>query len=989
MCPLTASLLFYLLGSISCVQFLAPLNMGGVTGDVQFDSTAQTARVNVSGAGSCSPLNFFLSEFPVMYGHFAQPCLEANIGPSVFNFTAVSGSVTIVNMTSLFGQRQNLDDLSLTLRTCNNTKVCTVVSRGQAVSTRQARFRGTIAGNIYIRLHAGETSARLLVDLVTTGQVNASQTNITLLGSTSTAASCNVLLGSLDTSALTSLGVVKVGTPLQPVKSRLDPTGFNINTSFLLFRMESDHRCAQIYRVSEKQVTAAVNMRGIKGYFSFRQASPFDLTELRVNLTNLENRVGPYHVHNFPLPSVRSPSSSQCSNDNVGGHWNPFKVNTSDPSYPKAPGETHDRYEVGDLSAKHMSLAGRNEVAVMFKDFNLPLFGQNSIVGRSVVIHQTDGARYVCASIGFPGEVLVARARFQSPVIGDIWFTQLENNPLSDVTIFMDLSYGNPTMTTTRNHNWHVHVHPISSERDDDERRCGTTGGHWNAFNIDTGDSSYALHCAPSSPSSCEVGDMSNKHSTINLSTEVGGVESKNFFTDVTSWLPGSGIIGRSVVIHQAERGGPRIACANVTMVRVPRATLGSWSGPGMSTGQVRFSQAVPHGPTNINVSLMNLNAIAGGYHVHILPLQPGSQQPCSNANILGHFNPLAINVSNSPPPGAGTVDQYEIGDISGKFGMLNDLNQLEALYMDPNMPLTGPYGIVGRSLVVHHANGSRIRCADISADTDTDAQLTVAQAVFSGTVNGTVRLRQQMFPDGSRSDITLEVALEAVPRENTSGVSMFITNNRMGADSQCSNVGDTYNPFNMTSTSRCSVLNPLSCVVGEISTRQGPVSLTQGQLYTDSLVQLSGDNTVVFRSLVLKNGDSILACADILPESPSAEQTFLRVANFSRFDFRRRVANVLQLDMARITILPGSPLSAAGGRCQQVNFMVSGNVSTELLSSVKTSVLMGMFRESDSCTSLSDPQPSESAAVSLVPGSFLMGLMFAAFCLLPSTTHL
>lgn len=683
--------------------------MGGVKGQVHFNSTSQTATVNVSGAGTCGSLNISLREFPVKYGHYAKPCSDANIGSSVFTFTADPSSNSPVNVSRLFEHRLNLDDYSLTLQTCNGTKVCTVVSRGKSHMTCQARFTDTIAGNVYIRFNQGLANPRLLVDLVTIGQVNAAKNNVTLFGSTSTAANCKVLLGSLDTSALANLGVVKVGTPLQPEKTRLDLTNFNIKNRFLLLHMGSSYKCAQIYFVAEKKVSAVMNMRGIKGYFSFRQATPFDVTELRVNLTNLQGIVGPYHVHMFPVPSVRSPSSSRCSNDNVGGHLNPFGVNTNAPTYPNGPGATHDMYEIGDLSKKHMSLAGKNELDMMFTDYSLPLFGKNSIVGRSVVIHQLDGARYVCASISYPGEVIVARARFQSHVVGEIWFTQLADDPLSDVSIFTDLSYGNPSMTPTKNHNWHVHTYPISSERDDDEDRCSTAGGHWNPFNVNTGDNSYALHCGPSRPLSCEVGDLSNKHSTINLGTKVGGVEAKNFFTDVTSWLPMSGIIGRSVVIHQAERGGPKIDCANVTMVRVPKASLGTWFGNQIPGGQVQFSQAVPLGPTTINVSLINLNSRAGGYHVHVLPIKPGSTEPCSAANIQGHFNPLAWNVSNNPPPGAGTVDQYEVGDVNGKFGKLTGLNESQAVYMDPYMPLTGPYSIVGRSLVVHYStNRSR-----------------------------------------------------------------------------------------------------------------------------------------------------------------------------------------------------------------------------------------------------------------------------------------
>lgn len=962
----TAVFLFLLYESACAVQFTARLNMGGVTGQVEFNSTAKTATLKVSGAGSCSSIALTITEFPVKFGHYAQPCSEGNIGPSIYNFNANPAPNTVVNVSGLFALRSRLDDYSMTLKTCNGTVVCTVVNQGKTVSTLQARFTSSIAGNVYIRHSSALSNQWLLSDLVTVGQVNASETNVTLYSSLSTAASCKVLLSSLNNNSPSSnVGVLQVGTPLQLKKSRLDLQSFNTNTRFLLIRMNRSYICARVYNMPGKRVSAAISMRGIKGYISFYQPSPFEVTQVMVNLTNLRSKVAGYHVHLFPLPSVRNPLSSLCSNDNLGGHFNPFGVDTSSPSYPRSPGSTHDRYEIGDLSGKHMSLAGKNETDSVFRDYNLPLYGRNSIVGRSVVIHLTGGARYACASISYPGEVTVGRARFLYPVIGEVWFTQLKNLPLSDVSIFSDLSYGNPATAPTNNHNWDVHTYPISSERDDSADRCSTAGGHWNPHNIDTAGS---LPCSPTRPLSCEVGDLSGKHTTLNLGVKVGGVAAKNFFTDVTAWVPG--ITNRSVVIHQAEGGEPGIACANVTMVRAPTASLGKWFGPGASDGQIRFSEAVPQGPTTVNVSLTGLNSQASGYHVHVLPIPPGSTDPCSNANILGHFNPLGFDTAQSPGPGVGTLDQYELGDLSGKHGTLAGRNDFQAVHTDTTLPLSGPYSIVRRSVVIHYTNGSRMRCADINADTLSDGHWVLAKADLNSTVAGTVRLRQQIFPYGSAQDTTIEMSLRSGANLTATNVSVHIMTRRTGG-TNCSEAGGLYNPFNMTvKSTSCSLETPLGCVLGELSFRQGLVSLTKGQVFTDSLMPLSGDFTVVRRTVAVMSGGSLIACADILPESPSADQSFPRVTSFSRFDFRKRVANVLKIDMQRVTILPGSPETPANTACQRVYYMVAGNVNSTLLNSVKTSAMMGQFVETAACSA---------AAALLLPGRLLLAFVFAA----------
>ena len=85
---------------------------------------------------------------------------------------------------------------------------------------------------------------------------------------------------------------------------------------------------------------------------------------------------------------------------------------------------TNDQYEIGDLSGKYGSFLNLTSYSETHVDYNLPLFGKNSIQGRSIVIHKqkTMGSgRWVCAVIGLTHEeglfVMATKVTFVGPAL--------------------------------------------------------------------------------------------------------------------------------------------------------------------------------------------------------------------------------------------------------------------------------------------------------------------------------------------------------------------------------------------------------------------------------------------------------------------------------------------------------------------------------------------------------------------------------------------
>jgi len=138
---------------------------------------------------------------------------------------------------------------------------------------------------------------------------------------------------------------------------------------------------------------AVFAMQGVSGTIRFSQSSVGGTTTVRLDLSGLNANAKQYHIHVNPINSSL-PTASSCSAASVGGHFKNQIKSTCNPAQPET-------CEYGDLSGKFEELTGLSSIAKEYTTSGayLPLSGADSIIGRSIVIHDTTGARWVCANI--------------------------------------------------------------------------------------------------------------------------------------------------------------------------------------------------------------------------------------------------------------------------------------------------------------------------------------------------------------------------------------------------------------------------------------------------------------------------------------------------------------------------------------------------------------------------------------------------------------
>ena len=199
--------------------------------------------------------------------------------------------------------------------------------------------------------------------------------------------------------------------------------------------------CASLLEYSPRIAKAKFQEDGVTGEIVFQQLSPFSPTTVRVQLNGLSSRAGEYHIHEFPVDEAIQ-GSSKCTA--AGGHYNPRNIirNSSSPT-------TFDAYEIGDLSGKSsQELTSIDTINFAYTDPYLPLFGVESIVGRSVIIYHPNGDHWLCANILYNADtvtiatdtVTISTNITNGTLQGRLVFTQLANDPYSETIIFVDFN---------------------------------------------------------------------------------------------------------------------------------------------------------------------------------------------------------------------------------------------------------------------------------------------------------------------------------------------------------------------------------------------------------------------------------------------------------------------------------------------------------------------------------------------------------------------
>lgn len=252
----------------------------------------------------------------------------------------------------------------------------------------------------------------------------------------------------------------------------------------------------------------------------------------------------------------------------------------------------------------------------------------------------------------------------------------------------------------------------------------------------------------------------------------------------------------------------------------------------------------------------------------------------------------MELDSSITVLPGVGSKDQYEVGDLSGKYGNLANKNFEKKDILDTSLTLHGLNSVIGRSVVINkeERNFAWV-CGTIqSSISKNEGRELLALASFHNEkdeIEGYVRFKQFEYKDGSLSNTYIEVSLKHAGdfnRNLTRNHKWSVFVNQVGADAyielknvRCLAGGYRWNPYLVESKSEryqkdCNSQNQLRCEMGDLSGKNKPLTIgDKPKILVDQNLPLIGNFSVMFRSLIIFDKDGSdnnkIGCSNILPD--------------------------------------------------------------------------------------------------------------------------
>ena len=449
----------------------------------------------------------------------------------------------------------------------------------------------------------------------------------------------------------------------------------------------------------EVQAVSHFDNGGIIGNVLMKNKHPNHYAKLSATFEGLEDAPGnSYGLYVLEYP-VNYDALNPC--DDLGGIYDPY--NSLGTSYYYKRCQVHDgKCAVGDLATRHGGFNSTDGFIDIGRDFNLPMSGPKSIVGRSMAIRRLDGGdggNLACGNIVKSTRHRVLRGRFSTLFRGDVYiilrqydYIDFTKNDRALIIVDLERIDGGPPNTVM--HGWQ-----IQRGIADPDNICNKLKSVLGLRTIPVTDNA----CSETNHRTCSLGDLTAKCGALSVVNS----QIRAFCTDNQLGLVSFSTVDRAVLSILAPLSNRIMECVQLEEQRPSGAIISFRNRRGVSAPvfvHVVLSQLTQFVPIYYRTYIIRLNGEAENLIVY--DGDNPNYRDCTNlGDVLGGASTVANPV---------TSNQFPAGEIGPKIGGLLGKQELRGHGLTTSIPLSGSLSIIGRPVALTRSDGTIWGCSEV-----------------------------------------------------------------------------------------------------------------------------------------------------------------------------------------------------------------------------------------------------------------------------------